>query len=87
MTGAENGDGEYENTKWKLLQMETASLEVTPVEIAEIGKEASHQQELIANQEFAPVIGSLAAADAWKPASEGESAGGLPTESVAPVLA
>ena len=67
--------------------METASLEITAIENAEIGKEASYQQELIANQQFALVIGSLAAADAWEPASEGESAGGLPTKSVAPVLA
>ena len=69
------------------MQLELASPEVTPVKVAKAGEKDGNRQELIANEKFALRIGSLAAADPWRPASEGESAGGLPKESVAPVLA
>jgi len=69
------------------MQLEVAPPEVTPVEVAKAGEKDRHPQELIANESLRSGIGSLAAADAWRPASEGESAGGLPIESVAPVLA
>jgi hypothetical protein len=85
MIGVESGSVEGSNT-W-CMQLEVAPSEVTPVEVAKAGEEDRHPPGINRKRKFALRIGSLAAADAWRPASEGESAGGSPIESVAPVLA